>query len=105
MDSHKIYFRTWKEFSLEEVSASLLIIAQMSEICHSCKHVSTLDKVVDGFRCLSCGILFRYFCFKSVPFEARAFDKITAVMPGAVFIDYHDFQKEFNKKKAKDFFL
>jgi len=88
----------------DDISSCLLMIAQMSVICFSCKNMSSFDGVKDTFICPSCGASFNYFTFKGMPFDARYVDKILQVKKNALFIDYQDFQKEFNKKKAKDFF-
>ena len=100
----KSYLRTWKQYTIEEVEKSLLLIGLGSVICFSCKHIGTFDAIEADFICPSCKAVYRFFGFKNTELDVRYIERVLAVKPDAVFIDLNDFQKEFNKKKAKDIF-
>ncbi len=89
---------------LEEVAPALLLIGQGSVICFPCNHIFSIEEAKKDFACPSCGTHYRYFAFKNIELDVRHVEAVSRLMPDARFIDYHDFQREFNKKKAKEFF-
>jgi|GEM_PF-3253665 len=98
------FLRSWNRYSLDNVAKELLLIAQGSVICFSCKHIDAFDRIRATYSCPSCKTAFNYFAFKNTDLDVRYLDKVREAKPQAIFIDLNDFQREFNKKKAKDFF-
>lgn len=98
------FLRSWNRYSLDIVAKELLLIAQSSVICFSCKHMDSFDHIRGTFSCPSCKTTFNYCAFKNTELDIRYLDKVKEAKPQAIFIDLNDFQREFNKKRAKDFF-
>lgn len=80
------------------------MIAQGSVICFACKNIDSFEHIRSTYSCPSCNTIFNYFAFKNTELDIRYIDKVLETKPQAIFIDLHDFQREFNKKKAKEFF-
>ena len=98
----KDWLRVWKQFSVEEIKQSLLIIGDLSADCYACKELGLHYDSVKT--CPNCGITFRFVTSRqaagNAPTRYRDVRRITSRRPDLVFIDYDDFKKLTGKSQA-----
>jgi len=94
----KEWIRVWQKFDVVEVSRYLLVVGILNAECFSCRKIG-LSK--DAVKCPECGIQFRYIGFRKKvthrELEGLVQDR------RLVIIDFDDFMREFNRRKARRF--
>ncbi|MBI4397797.1 MAG: hypothetical protein HY586_01575 [Candidatus Omnitrophica bacterium] len=98
----KDWLRVWKQYSVEEIKKSLLIIGELSADCYACKELGLhYDSVKE---CPNCGIPFRFVTSRqaagNAPSRYRDVGRITSRRGDLIFIDYDDFKKLTGKSQA-----
>lgn len=98
----KDWLRVWKQFSVEEIQKSLIIVGDLTSDCANCKEVGLpVDKITT---CPNCGITFRFVTSRqaagNAPTRYRDVHRITSRRPDLIFIDYDDYKKLTGKSKA-----
>ena len=98
----KEWIRVWKQFSLDEIKDSLLIVGELTSDCGRCKEVGL--SVDHSKSCPHCGAAFRFVTSRqaagSVPNHYRGVGRITSRRPDLIFIEYDDYKRSTGKSKA-----
>lgn len=94
----KIFLRAWKQYGLEEIRQSLLVMGELRGECFNC-HTLEIEK--GSTKCFKCGAIFRFIGFRK-EVDGSYVSKLKDTYPGAVFIDFGDFKKALSKKQARN---
>lgn len=94
----KEWIRVWQKFDIDEVSRYLLVVGILNAECFSCRKIG-LSK--DTVKCPECGTQFRYIGFRQ-KVTHRELEGFTQDR-NFVLIDFDDFMREFNRRKARRF--
>ena len=98
----KDWLRVWKQFSLDEVKQSLLIVGDLTADCGSCREFGLHYDSVKT--CPNCGAPFRFVTSRqaagNAPTRYRDVQRITSRRPDLAFIDYDDYKKLTGKSQA-----
>jgi len=96
------WFRTWKEYDLDELKKSLLIVGDSAADCASCKCLGLSYQSVQT--CPECGVTFKYISSRSSrgnsPERYRWVRRIKGKRPDLVFIDFDDYKKWTGRSQA-----
>ncbi|MCR4336377.1 MAG: hypothetical protein NUV91_01025 [Candidatus Omnitrophica bacterium] len=97
----KQLLRVYREFSLEEVKAHLLIYGDLSGICAACQ---AMDVDLSANLCPKCKTEFKFVAFRNVRHHLPKLQKLQAQRPSLAVIDFEDYQKNMGASKAREFF-
>lgn len=98
----KDWMRCWKQFSVDEIKKSLIIIGDLTADCYACKEVGLRYDSIQT--CPNCGVTFRFVSSRqaagNAPTRYRDVQRITSRRPDLTFIDFDDFKKLTGKSQA-----